>query len=60
MEGRFMKFLVEIVEKIAMSVEVEAPTEEEALAQIEKRYWNEEIIVESDKGVDVSFRVYSE
>jgi hypothetical protein len=53
-----MKFRVEIVEKIAMSVEVEASTEEEALAQVTKKYWNEEIIVESDKGVDVDFRVY--
>ena len=52
-----MRYKVEIVEKLAMSVEVESSSAEEALAQVEKKYWNEEIIVESSTGVGVEFFV---
>ena len=50
-----MKYKVEIVEKLTMSVETEASSAEEALEQVAKRYWKEEIIVESNKGSDVEF-----
>ena len=52
-----MKYKVEIIEKIAMSVEVEAPSAEEARNLVEKKYRNEEIVVESDKRPDVEFLV---
>ena len=52
-----MKYKVEIVEKLAISVEVEASSAEEALEQVTGRYWKEEIIVESSKGSDVEFFV---
>jgi hypothetical protein len=52
-----MKYKVEIVEKLSMSVEVEASSPEEAVGQVSKRYWNEEIIIESSKGPDVEFFV---
>ena len=50
-----MKYKVEIVEKLTMSVETEASSAEEALEQVAKKYWKEEIIVESKKGSDVEF-----
>ncbi len=52
-----MKYKVEIVEKLTMSVDVEASSAEEAPEQVVKRYRNEEIIVESSEGVDVEFAV---
>ena len=52
-----MKYTVEIVEKLSMSVEVEAPSPEEAIGQVTKKYWNEEIVVESKTGADVEFLV---
>jgi len=53
-----MKYKVEIIEKLAMTVEIEASSAKEALNQVAKKYWDEEIIVE-DKGVDVEFHVSS-
>ena len=50
-----MKYKVEIVEKLEMSVEVEASSAEEALEQVRKKYWNKELVVESNKGADVEF-----
>jgi hypothetical protein len=52
-----MKYKVEIVEKLSMSVDVEASSAEEAIALVTEKYWNEEIIVESNKGPDVEFIV---
>jgi hypothetical protein len=52
-----MKYNVEIVEKLSMSVEVEAPSAEEALSQVREKYRNEKIVVESNKGSDVEFFV---
>jgi hypothetical protein len=52
-----MKYKVEIIEKLAMSVEVEASSEEEALERVARRYRNEEIVVESSTGADVEFLV---
>jgi hypothetical protein len=52
-----MKYKVEIVEKLSMFVEVEASSAEEALGRVTKKYWNEEIIVESTQGPDVEFFV---
>ena len=54
-----MKYRVEIIEKIVMSVEIEAFSAEEALNQAAEKYWSEEIVVESSKGADVEFRVCS-
>jgi hypothetical protein len=55
--GLLMKYKVEIVEKLTMAVIVESLSAKEALRQVAKKYWNEEIIVESDKGPDVTFQV---
>jgi hypothetical protein len=57
MEGYLMKYKVEIVEKLSMPVEVEASSVEEALNQVAKKYWNEEIVVESSRGAEVEFLV---
>jgi hypothetical protein len=52
-----MKYKVEIVEKLSMFVEVEASSAEEALGRVTKKYWNEEIIVESSQRPNVEFFV---
>ena len=52
-----MKYLVKVVETLAMTVEVEAPSAEEALNQIGNKYYNEQIVVESSVGPDVEFIV---
>jgi hypothetical protein len=52
-----MKYKIEIVEKISMSVEMEASSAEEALGQVREKYWNGKIVVESDKSPDVEFFV---
>jgi hypothetical protein len=54
-----MKYRVKIVEKLAMSVEVEASSAEEAIKQVTEKYYNEEIVVESSTGADVEFFVHS-
>jgi hypothetical protein len=56
--GALMKYQVKIVEKLAMTVIVEGSSAKEALEQVEEKYWNEEIIVESDKGPDVTFQAF--
>ena len=52
-----MKYRVKIIETIAMIVEVDAQSEEEALDQVEKKYHNEEIVVESNTRPEVEFIV---
>jgi flagellar biosynthesis protein FlhG len=46
-----MIYKVEIVEKLSMYVEIEASSGEDALGRVTKKYWNGEIIVESEYGV---------
>jgi hypothetical protein len=53
----FMRYRVEITEKLSRVFEVEASSSEQALNKIAESYWNEEIVVESNSGADVSFRV---
>jgi len=50
-----MRHRVKIIETIAMIVEVEAQSEEEALNQVKKKYHNEEIVVESNARPEVEF-----
>ena len=55
-----MKYRVKIIETRAMTVEVEAPSEEDAVNAVDKvrnKYWNEEIMVKSSVGPDVEFIV---
>ena len=52
-----MKFRVKMMETLAMTVDVDAPSEEEAVEQVGNKYWNEEIVVESSVGPDVEFVV---
>ncbi|MCL1941646.1 MAG: DpnD/PcfM family protein [Synergistaceae bacterium] len=52
-----MKYKVKIVEKLSMAVEVEASSSEEAVSQVEKKYGDGEIIVESSNGPEVKFIV---
>ena len=50
-----MKYMVRIVETLTMIVEVEAPSMKEAVNYVEKKYWKEEIVVESNTGANVKF-----
>ena len=52
-----MKYRVKIVETLAMTIEVEAPSAEEAVNHVENKYRNEEIVVESSAKPDVEFIV---
>ena len=52
-----MKYRVKIIETIAMTVEVEALSEEEALDQVSKEYHDEKITVESSDRPEVEFIV---
>ena len=51
------KYVVAIVEMLAMTVEIEATSAEEAVNQVKSKYWNEEIIVESSKWPDAEVSV---
>ena len=48
---------VEIVEKISMTLEVDAPSAEEAILQVIEKYRVEQIVVESNEGTKVDFFV---
>ena len=52
-----MRYKVEIVESLAMTVKIEASSAEDALRQVEEKYYGEEIVVESGKGQGVEFIV---
>lgn len=52
-----MKYRVEIIETLTMAVDVTAPSAEEAVNRVEKKYRNEEIVVESSTGPYVEFLV---
>jgi len=52
-----MRYQVKIIETISMTVEVEATSEREALDQVEKKYHNEEIVVECNGRPEVDFKV---
>ena len=52
-----MKYQVKITETLAMIVEIEAPSADEAVNQVENKYRNEEIVVESSAGSEVEFVV---
>ena len=51
------KYKVEIVEKISMTLEVYAPSAEEAILQVIEKYRAEQIVVESNEGTKVDFFV---
>ena len=48
---------MEIVEKISMTLEVDAPSAEEAILQVIEKYRVEQIVVESNEGTKVDFFV---
>ena len=50
------KFKVEITETLQKIVEVEANNKEEAVHKVMKMYKNEEVILDYDNFVDVSFK----
>ena len=50
-----MKYLVKIIETLAMDVEIEASSAEEAINQVAKLYRDETIVVESNARPDVEF-----
>ena len=54
---RLRKYKVEIVEKISMTLEVDAPSAEEAILQVIEKYRVEQIVVESNEGTKVDFFV---
>ena len=51
------RYKVEIVEKISMPVEVDAPSAEDAILQVIEKYCVERIVVESNEGAKVEFFV---
>ena len=55
-----MKYRIEITEHISAIFETEAETQEQALDIIKRKYFDEKITVESEDGLDVSFRVLTE
>lgn len=58
--GVIMKYRIEITEHISAIFETEADTQEQALKVIKRKYFDEKITVESEDGLDVSFRVLTE
>ena len=59
-EEVIMKYRIEVTEHISAIFETEADTQEQALDIIKEKYFDEEITVESEDGLDVSFRVLTE
>ena len=55
-----MKYRVEVTEHISAVFETEAKTQRQALDIIERKYFDEKITVESEDGLDVTFRVLTE
>ena len=55
-----MKYRIEVTEHISAIFETEANTREQALDIIKGKYFDEKITVESEDGLDVSFRVLTE
>lgn len=55
-----MKYRIEVTEHISAIFEAEADTREQALDIIKGKYFDEKITVESEDGLDVSFRVLTE
>ena len=54
-----MRYSVKIIETIAMTVEVDAESEVEALDKAEEKYRKEEIIVEQSGKPEVEFVISS-
>ena len=52
-----MIFVIEVVETLARTINIEAETTEEALAIVKQRYRSEEIVLDSSDFVDVDFNV---
>jgi hypothetical protein len=52
-----MRFDIRLTEVRSKVIPVEAPTEEEALAQVEARYLNGEIVLESGDFEDAHYMV---
>ena len=59
-EEVIMKYRIEVTEHISAIFETEADTREQALDIIKGKYFDEKITVESEDGLDVSFRVLTE
>lgn len=47
------KYKVQVTEALSRIIEVEAKSEEEAIAEIERRYQEEEIVLDSNDGCGV-------
>jgi len=54
------KFNIEIVETLAKVIEVEAEDADSAKAKVIKRYKNEEIVLDSESILDVTFNKLKE
>ena len=52
-----MIYLIEVSECIKFQFEVDAPSSHEAMKLIAKKYYDEELTVESETRPDVTFRV---
>ena len=53
-----MWYQVKTVETIAMTLEIEAASEEEAIEKVRKKYHSEEIVVEQNERPEVEFIVF--
>ena len=54
-----MVYIIEVSECITSQFEVDAPSSHEAMKIIARKYYDEELIVESNTSPDVTFRVVS-
>ena len=52
-----MRYRVEVTERIACVYEVDAPSSKEAMMRMARRYFDEDIVVESGVAPEVAFRV---
>ena len=52
-----MSYQVKIVETIAMILEIEAASEEEAIEKVKKKYHDEELVVEQNGRPEAEFVV---
>ena len=55
-----MIYKIEIIETLSRIMEVEAESVEEAIEQIEDRYYTEEIVLDSDDHCCTQFKEYEE
>lgn len=54
------KYKVEIKEEFSQIVEIEASSEEEAIDKVQKKFYNQEIVLEVDSYEGTDFKIYED